>query len=531
MPTNGVVKSVGAEQLDYVSGQNVTAFFRSNDHPEGYRFVKVKELTNNFPVVGLSSGWLEGVVTDDFDKECFKEEVRGTYVHVWFNGTFRDPHKGHCQGLDAYVHPSLIRKSSGDAPAPLLSVLCVRWWDYWSNSRISDYDVTNDGMLSDLFDGPCGMHETIPGEYEVYTVFVRRSLDLARISGSSMRNMLRAPNMTSWMFLWPTKRTDADSKAGCVCEYEFFAMCQQLERAGIPTGWPHIAHVYKILCGKFWVPQMCLHPDYKVPATTRVHYAEFAEDSEGTAARAIDCLLELRQSVPGRRFENPDLKAEELRGVVKLGFSWMGDDVLPFSGVQSLIKVLKQLFEQPGSNQITCLVQEMVPDVVCEQRLLCFHDAFRGEFVKERIWCRMKAKGQVARQHRQFCDVPEFALTSAVFVSEDVALEEFFGGSKATMRKAEEDADALSEHWLCWFSTECPEPPQVTRMDFLVSRCQATGKTSVWTCELGECGASLCAVDVNARNAASLNSAMRNDESGRFPKALPPITRNDGYKS
>merc|ERR1711874_953781 len=105
---------------------------------------------------------------------------------------------------------------------------------------------------------------------------------------------------------------------------------------------------------------------------------------------------------------------------------------------------------------------------------------------------------------------------------------EFFSGSKDAMTDAIRASDELVESWLLWFCTECPEPPQVTRLDFLVSHSKDKG-TSVWTCEVGECGASLCTDEVDARNMASLNSAMRNDESGRFPKPLPPIRRNSGW--
>merc|ERR1719359_1878189 len=86
------------------------------------------------------------------------------------------------------------------------------------------------------------------------------------------------------------------AKSGCVDEHRFFHMCQRLERAGIPTGWPHPCHLYRLLCGEFWVPQMCLNRDYKVPATSRVHYAEFAEAPEATAERVIQCLRDLRKN-------------------------------------------------------------------------------------------------------------------------------------------------------------------------------------------------------------------------------------------
>merc|ERR1712060_865804 len=96
---------------------------------------------------------------------------------------------------------------------------------------------------------------------------------------------------------------------------------------------------------------------------------------------------------------------------------------------------------------------------------------------------------------------------------------------------AEREAEQLVDRWLLWFLTECSEPPQVTRIDFLVSH-TGPGTAGVWTCEVGECGASLCSVEVDARNVAALNSAMLKDSSGEFPVALPRrLLRNSGWKS
>lgn len=116
----------------------------------------------------------------------------------------------------------------------------------------------------------------------------------------------------------------------------------------------------------------------------------------------------------------------------------------------------------------------------------------------------------------------------------------------------------MADKWLLWFLSEDAEPPPVTRLDFLVSW-RIGGKPQapqlicffwfsnlplsveraahqwalpvwlvlqVWTCEVGECGASLCSVECDARNCATLNWAVREDPSGRFPMALPKICRN-----
>jgi len=100
------------------------------------------------------------------------------------------------------------------------------------------------------------------------------------------------------------------------------------------------------------------------------------------------------------------------------------------------------------------------------------------------------------------------------------------------VRAAESEVDLLCDRWLQWTRTESPSPLQCTRVDFLVAKGAAPGQAEVWTCEVGECGGSLCSVEVHARNTVALNNAVRSDPSGRFPAPLHrPLPRNDGAKS
>merc|ERR1719491_1857023 len=144
-----------------------------------------------------------------------------------------------------------------------------------------------------------------------------------------------------------------------------------MERAGVRSGWPHPSSLYRQLCGKLWVPQMCLNPEYRVPPTTRIQYADIRADVDHAALQAIAAVQAIRCRIWGK----PAVPIEEFKGVAKLGFSWQGDDVLPFQGPANLARVLIKLFEQRRSEQCVCLVQEMIPGVVCEHRVLCFHDA------------------------------------------------------------------------------------------------------------------------------------------------------------
>ena len=101
----------------------------------------------------------------------------------------------------------------------------------------------------------------------------------------------------------------------------------------------------------------------------------------------------------------------------------------------------------------------------------------------------------------------------------------------AAMCNAEDTAKTLVDRWLLWFQAESAALPHVTRIDFLVVH-SGPGQAAVWTVEVGECGASLCSIEVHARNTAALNRAILGDPSGRFPVALPAdLPRNNGWKS
>merc|ERR1739848_543953 len=99
----------------------------------------------------------------------------------------------------------------------------------------------------------------------------------------------------------------------------------------------------------------------------------------------------------------------------------------------------------------------------------------------------MGEKGVVAEQHRPPpTEVDEFALASESPVSEEVALDKFFGGNKWAMEKVKEDARRIADWWEMWYRTECPALPPVLRLDFLVSYPDPPGSATpdVWTCQV-----------------------------------------------
>lgn len=579
------------------------AFYNAYDHPQGSRYVHLacdSAEVSDFPLVGLTSGWLPASLIDESDEEVLPADAErvgvrliGTFCdpfdvappqaaahlaaellhqapgpapacrpagglhgpapaqgkptarepakelaarlgcstrQLWeqglFRGGLRELPRGRCrQGLELRVPAALVRPAeSGAPPRPLLSLVLVRWYDYWSDPRpCSDYSVLNDGFFADLLVGPCSVGQLLPGEYEVLTVFVRGTRDLAKLRPGHLRAMLKGRNTSAWYFLWPS----AEGDPGCVSEREFFRLCRAMERARLRQGWPHEPALYRTLCGKLWIPQMSLNAEYRVPPTTHIHYAEFRRHSRKAASRALDSLARIRRSVWGK----DAVPAESFRGVVKLGFSWCGADVLPFRGLHSLVANLQKLFSHPRCESLQCLVQEMVPDVVGEYRILIMHDKARSGFRRETMWMQNCAPSESLSKHKvRAADVAEFSMASHWVVEPVEVAGRFFRGDAMAQRAAEEQADRTVDAWLRWYSTQSPVPPQCTRIDFLVGH-TGPGRAVAWTCEVGECGGSLCTVEVHGRNTAVLNRAILQDRSGRFPVAMPAtLPRNRGEK-
>ena len=353
----------GTAELDV--GLQVFAFYHANLHPRGSRFVHVCTRNCESPLLGLSSGWLRGQTLQKADS-CGRILVR-------FAGPFQDPLLGPAESLDVSVPCALVRTSdsvgcpgaSSSARAatsmnstllpkqrPLLSILLIRCWDYRAMSTWSDFAVASDGMLRDLLDGECGIFPSLAGEFELYTAFVRSSSDLKILSEHWAQAVLAGQNQVVWYFLWPCQSADANTSSGCVRERDFFDLQQRMERVGLRSGWPHPHMLYAQLAGKLWVPQMSLNRDYRIPPTVRVHHADVRRNSHSVAAQAIDDLVRLRDHVWG---SGSTRDVSSFRGVAKLGFSWQGDDVVPFEGPKNLADVLRRLLAGRGNEQLSCI--------------------------------------------------------------------------------------------------------------------------------------------------------------------------------
>merc|ERR1712137_682472 len=208
-------------------------------------------------------------------------------------------------------------------------------------------------------------------------------------------------------------------------------------------------------------------------------------------ACAEEALAKLREINPNAE------SASNYRGVVKLGFSWMGEDVRPFTGAADLVKVLRQFLEG-APEEAVCLVQERVEDVGCELRFVCSRDLATGSDAVMKNLVRMK------NQPSRHGSDDTFSMASHNSMTATECAEQVFGGDSAALEAAEKEAERLTDLWLQWFKEQDHGVPASFRLDFL---CDSKGKLS--TVEICECGGSLCGLSANTRAAACLNDCMK----------------------
>lgn len=535
-----------AREEVFAPGRRVWAFYDIYLQSEQwkYRYVKVDEPPTSFPLVGIAAGWFTGTVVGKPDNNSAESLDGFQKVRVRLDGYFCDSRlldrsllvkatgktefaQGHyfgrsCVAEKEFMIPiSMVRDIGDEPPQPLLSVLNVRPMDYYSNGKHSDYNICNDGYVQDMFHGPCSMREQMPTEYEVVTVFIKETENLDRLDAEYLRSRLHGKNIIGWYLQWPQIQSKSLWGNGSVRKQQFFNFCIRAERAKIRSGWPHQSHVYELLAGKIWIPRMSLCREFKVMPSAVIDYADFKRSPARVARKAILHIMHLQRVVWGK--DSPPIEA--FKGVVKFGYSWCGTDVLPFIGQEALVKVCEAMFSKEGNEQTTIIVQEMLPNVFAECRNLCFYDRLTGTYHKERLW--------VAQMQKLKDPVEGFTgMASSNVLPSEIVGKNILGGDFATLHVAEKEADFLCDLWLRWARAEVPEPLQCTRIDFLVARGDEPGQAKVWTCEVGECGGSLCQVEVHARNTVALNNAVLDDPSGRFPAPLHrPLPRNDGFKS
>lgn len=497
-------------------GDNVRVYYHANDHPLGYRYCRLIDgdescKVYDASVVGLSSGWMPATI---------KETPTGGKVlvslHGWFADVYRKDGQPAVNGMYWKVDCTTHVRPMDSPMSAEISLLVVRWWDYWNNRTGSrSHSVANERMLLDALEGPNSIDEALrpSGKYEVYSAFIKSSDDLAKI-GDVVANSMKAPRRSAMYFLWPVQKPATErSMAGAVSERSMFDLMERMESSGVHTCWPHPSKLYRQMAGKLWIePVSQRQPEMRVPMTVRIDSSEADTDAkaDSAASAAIARLRQLQKERDGRE------SAEPFRGVVKLGFSWCGAEVRPFSGPDELSKVLQHMLLN-GPPETVCLIQERIENVVGEFRLICCRDRAKGEEAVSWEVVRMRQK---PGKHG-FLD-SSFTLASHDALPPQEAAVQMFGGDKIALAAAETEVRRLGELWLKWFVAEgYGAPGPAFRLDFLVVKSgSGLHRPDVWTVELCECGGSMCGLEHGPRTAAFLNQCL----------AVPIANSNGNHK-
>lgn len=536
-------------------GADVRAFYDMNDHPTGYRYVRLlddADRSEESPmVVGLSTGWILATVAEEYSAAANGTDgtvliiLHGRFVDgsFWPGHGTRAVEEKPINGMYWRVARKHIRHMSMPQPEMALSLLVVRHWEYVQpRQEARSHNVLHEGLVTDALEAPRNSFGD-KGEYEVYSAFIRVSEDLSKL-GDSLTASLRGQRRAALYFLWPTQRPLESSYhlEGCVAESELIGAMERMQHAGIRTAWPHSAPLYRILAGKLWPPRLGDSAvELHVPPTVEVNRASWKADARAAAEAALIELRRLRAEVHG----GEAAPLATYRGVAKLCFSWQGEGVLPFTGTDELARVLDRLLDG-GNDSSACLVQERVENVGCELRLVCCRDrAAEAKTTSEGCTSSPSVAMELVRmqlrppRHREDST---FSLTSPFTMSAAEAAENAFFGSSAALEAAEAEARRLADRWFKWFEKEGKGVPHTVRIDFLaaVQEPSATvdgeAAVQVYTLELTECGASMCGLPVAPRSIAVLNECLADDNGccignggfpNGFPLPLPPLQRSD----
>jgi len=516
-------------------GMLVRAFYDMNDHPAGYRMVRMlaeADATGSGdpPTIGLSTGWVPATVLEDPEAE--ERIAKGVLLKL--HGHFEDPYRQERpteNGLTWRVREELIRPM-GTATSIELSLVVLRWRDYWIPEEMHKsrgHNLLNENFIRDVIENEGSAKEAFKdGRYEVFTIFACTSQHLSAVPVKELVKSLRGRRKAGFYFIWPTQRPalerlpgDRSRSAGLISEPALTKLMAGLEAENVRTCWPHPLQLYRDLAGKRWASRLGEKArDLKVPPTVVVTRRALDEVGAQTAAAdAIRELRRLRKEIHGR-----EVKQGNYRGVVKLSYAWQGEAVLPFEGEAHLQRGLEKLLEG-ALPEAECLVQERVESVKCEMRVLCCRDRAQGPeaYATELLRMRLHPPRQ---QHQD----ATFGLASHHTMTTEEAAH-YFESDRSTVLEAEAEVRRLAGKWLDWFKEHPAGPPAVIRLDFLVSSLpESNPKFEVNTCELTECGGAVCGLKVATRTAAVLNECMTDESqppAEGFPKPLPALQQED----
>ena len=194
--------------VSYKKGEKVEIFYRFGDETTGdYLLVSCAAAGLIAPRVGKSDGWIAAEVLED-------APAGEGYVHVRYSDKLWYNRRGILLDLDeprnteALLHPRDVRsvEQGQTYPPPALSCLVVRWGGYLAVGNTTEQWGPSNSSVSDthikmFFDGTT--YSAIGPDYEVFTAFIEKSEDLARLHMPSLVMAMTGRHRCAFYHLWP----------------------------------------------------------------------------------------------------------------------------------------------------------------------------------------------------------------------------------------------------------------------------------------------------------------------------------------
>ena len=509
----------------YRAGEQVVVFYRIGDN-DSYLPVTSTSAALRTPRVGQSHGWVPATVMEDYYEEQsphptaegeksansdeqqtrnYRTGVRIRYNHEkWVDRSgdllnIRDP-----RNMLA-THPMervrRLRQRLGEASPSAgagnvfvednrtgvarvevtLSIVMVRWADE-NCDEVKEGDsgwgptgaVVSDSYINTWLDA---VDAAFPCDYQILSVFVQSSEDMVALAhmSFSLPAHLTGRHMGAMYFLWPCQSLDGQHiPSGYVNLPDVMLAMTNLEASGIATRFPHPSHLYKLFLSKDWTSQLCLFPEMRVPATTKVSRSAVERDARNAARSALATIdrLSSAQTEAAKRIRggvggNPAaLDGFKHNGVVKLGYSWEAHDVLQFEGVEELAHRLERLFAQSQGTCEFAFVQALIEDFDCEVRTFVVN----GKPVKHARRYTSFAHPAMTEEDAIATNREPGRFSQFVRGGKEFALERFFDGDECALAESERKVDDLIEKYVLWLTTECSELPPVFRFDAFIRR-------------------------------------------------------------
>ena len=445
------IENATEEPRTYREGEEVDVFYRALEEDTGGYF-PCADSTDNLcgPRVARSDGWVPAVVErahHGWDGE--QVLVRHAWPH-WREPGGRPLDMSDDRNSVQRFAPYRVRPRSEKPEKPSLDILLVRWGGkedpdacagQYSGSWGSAGAVVSDRFASGLLDF---VHWKLGCDYGACTAYVTSGSDLERLCERRITQMLEGKHVAAFYLLWPARFDDGTAgRPGMVPADSLLELMRRVESAGVPTRFPHAAHVYRALLAKEWTTAVsgCGPSQMSVPATTRVSASSVARVPFSAAKRAVDAL----RAIKGDECD---------RGVVKLGYSWEALDVRAWRGVSDLAGALVDVLHQPGCRARHVFVQEYVRHLG-EAR--CY--VVDGRVAKI-LFTRFEPPDDEGDDAGRFCTFKE--------VPRSVILEGWCENSSERLRALDAELRGLCATWGTWLLALDAEPQPFYRIDAFV---------------------------------------------------------------